>query len=132
LLHPSDSHSLLFAKPGRLRNIIIHTGLLVICPEYNKSSTYRAIARFPDSVTAALLILHISLLQPLTFVIEKELRAAGVSHAPDPAPEASACVFTLNGAPLSGTQVCAIFKRVVTRYVLSSGLCWIIARRFGW
>lgn len=109
---------IILITPGRQRNIIIHAGLLVICPEYNKSSSYRAIARFPDSVTAALLVLHISLLQPLTFVIEELLRRDGVSDARAPAPEAAACVFTLNSAPLSGTQVCAIFKRVVSRCVI--------------
>lgn len=62
---------------GRRRDLYMQGGTLVVAPSYNKSSTVRAIARFPDAVTAALLVAYLAILERLTVFVWERL------HPPD-------------------------------------------------
>ena len=100
-------------------------GTLVVCPSYNKSSTIRAIARFPDAVTSALLVAFLAILEPITVFVWQKLhpRDDGImGRAPGQAPKEYPrhCLFTLHGKPIEADAVRSVFERKTMKSVIVS------------
>ena len=91
-------------------------GTLVVAPSYNKSSTVRAIARFPDAVTSALLVAYLAILERVTVFVWEQLHppdggAMGWGAGPPPKEYPRHCLFTLDGSPIDPDDVRTAFER---------------------
>ena len=91
-------------------------GTLVVAPSYNKSSTVRAIARFPDAVTSALLVAYLAILERVTVFVWQKLHppdggATGWGAGPPPKEYPHHCLFTLRGEAIHDHRVRAAFER---------------------
>lgn len=102
-------------QTGRRRDLYMQGGTLVVAPSYNKSSTVRAIARFPDSVTSALLVAYLTILERVTAFVWEQLYPhdnGATGWGARPSKEFPRhCLFTLDGKPTDGHAVRAAFER---------------------
>ena len=78
-----------------------------------RRSTIRAIARFPDPTTSALIVGFLAVLHPITaFVWDRLHPPRNVVGDPQPPPEYPRhCLFTLDGGPMEAPALRAIFER---------------------
>lgn len=109
---------------GRRRDLYVQGGTLVICPHYRKSSTLRAIARFPDAITSALLVAFVAILNPLTQFCWETLHpplTSGWGEGPRPPAYPRHFLLTSDGSPWGPDGVRSALETTMAKYVWMDG-----------